>query len=59
MSASGKSSNRRYEEGRGWNGGGHGIYADMGKRERHAYALRTDTYCPVHWTKHPRSQNGR
>lgn len=30
MSASGKSSNRHYEEARGYHGSGHGIYAAMG-----------------------------
>lgn len=36
MSASGKSSNRRYEQARGYYGGGHGIYAAMGKQQREA-----------------------
>lgn len=34
MPASGKSSNRRSEQHRGYNGGGHGIYARQGADER-------------------------
>lgn len=34
MPASGKSSNRHYEYGRGWNGSGHGPYAQAGKDDR-------------------------
>lgn len=33
MSASGKSSNRRYEYSRGYYGGGHGIYAAQGRQD--------------------------
>lgn len=34
MSASGKSSNRHYEESLGYSGGGHGIYAAEGQARR-------------------------
>lgn len=34
LSASGKSSNRHYEYGLGYSGGGHGVYAEEGRRDR-------------------------
>lgn len=42
MSASGKSSNRRTENARGYSGaGGHGIYAEQGRADRRAAKRRT------------------